>query len=207
MLSLRLGGEPVLSDEWGIDICVSAGNKCLGAPPGAALFGVNPRVWEIAEKKEKQSASWYLNLLTWRRYRQEGMNFHPTPTTVHPRLFSALNVALRQLEECGIEKQWARYRENAGIFRQKMKQLGFSFLPKAEEASSVISVVERLPEMDLTDFMSYLASQHQIRVGGCFGELRGRMFRVGHLNLAGSPAYMQAFFLATEQYISKVMST
>ncbi len=196
-----LGGDPVLTDKWGIDICVSAPNKCLGAPPGAALFAINPRIWEIAERKGGNAAGWYLNLLTWRRYQEMWKGIHPTPVTVHPRTFSALNVALRQLQERGIGNQWEHYRETANNFRGEMKQLGFSLLTEGAEASSVISVVEALPGMKVDKFIAYLSRQHQIRIGGGLGDLRGRIFRVGHLSLA--PQYNAAFLAATRAYLAK----
>ena len=35
-----LGGDPLYMDDWNIDICVAATNKCLGAAPGLALVGI-----------------------------------------------------------------------------------------------------------------------------------------------------------------------
>src|SRR5512143_1146588 len=42
-----LGGVDVLVDAWGLDVCVTAANKCLECPPGLALVSVSPRAWEI----------------------------------------------------------------------------------------------------------------------------------------------------------------
>ena len=40
-----LGGVPFAMDEWGIDLCASASQKCLGAPPGLAPCAVGKRGW------------------------------------------------------------------------------------------------------------------------------------------------------------------
>ena len=40
-----LGGVPLLVDEWGIAICVTVINKCLGCPPGVAPISISRRAW------------------------------------------------------------------------------------------------------------------------------------------------------------------
>ena len=35
-----LGGVPLSMDDWGIDLCASASQKCLGAPAGASMVAV-----------------------------------------------------------------------------------------------------------------------------------------------------------------------
>ncbi|MCB0007664.1 MAG: alanine--glyoxylate aminotransferase family protein [Anaerolineales bacterium] len=196
-----LGGDPLYMDDWQIDICIAASNKCLGVAPGLALVGINPAMWELAEKKQIKAAGWYLNLNTWRFY-QENVPAHPTPVTMHSRIMSSLNLALEKLQERGLEEQWRIYKTAASYFRGGMAELGFTMFAPQEHASSVISAVNVVPGMDAEDFIAYLQKEHQIRISSAMGELHGKAFRVGHLGKAGSAEYINAFLEATQQYLS-----
>ena len=194
-----LGGDPLLVDEWGIDICVTAGNKCLGAPVGFAPVAVSDRACEIMDGKAKTAAGWYLNLKTWRRYMREWGDWHPTPVTVGSHNLQALYVALTKLHEEGLENRWRRYRETAGWFRAAMKERGFTLLVEGEQASSVITAVNRLPGMDITDFMNYLRDQHHIQISGGLGELSGQIMRIGHMGHAREN--IVAFLAAVDKFL------
>ena len=196
-----LGGDPLYMDDWQVDICIAASNKCLGVAPGLSLVGINPAMWELAEKKQIKAAGWYLNLHTWRHY-QENVPQHPTPVTMHSRIMSSLNLALEKLQRLGLEQQWGVYRDSAQRFRDGMAAMGFTMFAKPEFASSVISGVNVLPGMDADDFINYLQREHQIRISPGLGALHGQMFRVGHLGKAGSTAYIDAFLDATRHYLA-----
>ncbi len=40
-----LGGLDLRVDDWGIDVCVTAANKCLEAVPGIGFISISPRAW------------------------------------------------------------------------------------------------------------------------------------------------------------------
>jgi alanine-glyoxylate transaminase/serine-glyoxylate transaminase/serine-pyruvate transaminase len=195
-----LGGDPLLVDEWGIDICVTAGNKCLGAPVGFAPIAVSTRAWQIMDSKVKTAVGWYLNLKTWRKYMQEWGDWHPTPVTVGSHNLQALHVALRKLHEEGLENRWRRYKETAEWFRAAMKERGFTLLVEGEQASSVITAVNRLPNMDVTEFITYLREQHNIQISGGLGELSGQIMRIGHMGHAQEN--IVAFLAAADNFIA-----
>ena len=54
-----LGGIPVLTDDWGIDIAYSGSQKCLGVPPGLSPVTISERAMEQLNPKPQ---SWYLDL-------------------------------------------------------------------------------------------------------------------------------------------------
>jgi len=41
-----LGGIPLKTDEWHLDVCVAGAQKCLGGPPGMSLMTVSDAAWE-----------------------------------------------------------------------------------------------------------------------------------------------------------------
>src|SRR5690606_26463487 len=65
-----MGGYNLPVDEWDLDVVCTSSNKALEVPPGLGIISVSPRAWEIIEsKKERSHRSWYLNLSTWKTYR------------------------------------------------------------------------------------------------------------------------------------------
>lgn len=52
-----LGGEELPVDDWGIDVCVTASNKCLEAPPGLALISVGRRGWSSSTSGRKPATA------------------------------------------------------------------------------------------------------------------------------------------------------
>ena len=63
-----LGGMPLPVDEWGIDVCVTVGNKCLAGPIGLVPVSVSERACEQMERKREGAYGWYLYLRTWIDY-------------------------------------------------------------------------------------------------------------------------------------------
>ena len=45
-----LGGSVVKTDEWHIDLCLGASQKCLSAPASMSFLSVSDRAWEIIEE-------------------------------------------------------------------------------------------------------------------------------------------------------------
>ena len=61
-----LGGIELDMTRMGIDICISASQKCLEGPPGLALIAVSPSAWDRI--KTHRTRGWYLSLQCWERY-------------------------------------------------------------------------------------------------------------------------------------------
>jgi alanine-glyoxylate transaminase/serine-glyoxylate transaminase/serine-pyruvate transaminase len=108
-----LGGVPLAMDDWAIDICVSASQKCLGAPPGLAPIAISQRAWEIMDAKPQRNHGWYLNLQTWRQFAGEWAEWHPYPVTMATNNVLALKTGLRSLLADGIEERIERYTQLA----------------------------------------------------------------------------------------------
>jgi aspartate aminotransferase-like enzyme len=81
-----------------------------------------------------------------------------------------------------------------------MKERGFRPFVEGEHVSSVITAVNRLPDMDITHFIQYLAEHHQIQISGGLGELHGQVFRVGHMGKARDN--MGAFLQGVDAYLA-----
>jgi alanine-glyoxylate transaminase/serine-glyoxylate transaminase/serine-pyruvate transaminase len=196
-----LGGVPFDMDGWGVDVCVTVANKCLGGPVGVAPVAVGGRAWEAVDDGRPKAAGWYLNLSTWRWYLGRWGEWHPHPATMPTGAVAALGTALDEILETGLEAHLARQAAAAGRTRAGLRALGFEMLVPDEWASPVTTAVLARPEMDVADYEGWLRERHRLVIGGGLGELSGRLFRVGHMGAAANPEVVEAFLAATADYL------
>lgn len=174
-----LGGVDLPVDAWGVDLCVSVANKCLGAPPGISAITVSPRAWEVIDANPS-SRSWYLDLRTWRRYRDEWAAWHPYPTTVASNVVEAISISLEQVLEEGLDVRFQRTADAAATVRSGLRAMGFEMFAADDVASPVTTSVfahEDLPAADLVRFLV----ERSIFISGGIGDLAGKIFRIGHM--------------------------
>jgi alanine-glyoxylate transaminase/serine-glyoxylate transaminase/serine-pyruvate transaminase len=196
-----LGGMPVPVDEWGIDVCVTVGNKCLAGPAGLVPLSVSQRAWDQMERKGGRAHGWYLNLRTWRDYAINWATWHPYPTTLPTNTIVALLTSLRRILAGGLEPYYDRHVEAARTTRTRLAQLGFEMLTPEAHTSPLITTVRGLPGMDIDDFRRYLVEEWQIMIAGGLDDLRGKIFRVGHIGQASSMEYTDHFLDGVEGYL------
>lgn len=177
-----LGGLPYEVDEWGIDMCASASQKCLGAPPGLAPVSVSPKAWEIIEASGNRAHGWFTNLQIWRKYRDEWGDWHPTPVTMPVSLSKALLVSLTQLMEEGIQTRMARYREMALALREGLREAGMAPYTSDDELNPVLTAAYAPEGRDSSEVVQYLLEEHNIQISGGLGPLRPVIFRIGHMS-------------------------
>ncbi len=178
-----LGGVPFSMDEWGIDLCASASQKCLGAPPGLGPIAISPRAWKIMESKPDRAHGWYLNLETWRRFADEWGQWHPHPVTVATNNIFALRAGLRTLLEEGVDRRIERYTEVAIRLRNGVRALGMEPLTPDDQLAPVLTAVFAPEGVRIGELLAYLRNEHDIMISGGLGEtLKDRIFRVGHMS-------------------------
>ena len=177
-----LGGVPLSMDDWGIDICASASQKCLGAPPGLGPIAISPRAWKIMESKPDRAHGWYLNLETWRRFANEWGPWHPHPVTVATNNIYALRTGLRTLLEEGVDRRIERYTEMAMSLRNGVRALGMEPLTPDDQLAPVLTAIFAPEGVKIGELLGYLRDEHSIMISGGLGKtLKDRIFRVGHM--------------------------
>ncbi len=196
-----LGGVPVPVDAWGLDVVVTVANKCLESTPGLALVSVSRRAWEMIEGKPRRAHGWYLNLETWREYAASWSDWHPYPTTLPTQNIIALRASLGSILARGLEEQYARHVRAAERARGGLRELGFELLVAGAHACPLITAVKARPEFEVADLARFLQERHGIMISGGVGELRGKIFRVGHMGRATSDAYVDAFLSAVSDFL------
>lgn len=175
-----LGGAEFRMDEWNVDMAFTGMQKALGCPPGVSPLAVNERVWK-AIGSGKRGKGWYLNLATWKYYVDEWA-WHPYPTSLATPLIASCGVILKEVLKEGMGKRIARHNVAGKAFRSGVKKLGLMLYPEDEKfASPTITAFyspEGIPEEKIREIM---LKEHNIRIAGGIGSLKGRILRVGHM--------------------------
>lgn len=177
-----LGGEPFSMDDWGIDLCASSSQKCLGAPPGLAPIAVSARGWKTIDRNPNKGHGWYLNLRTWRQYAIDWGDWHPFPITMATNNIAALRTSLDSLLAEGIEARRARYQRLAIRLRDGLRRIGMTPFTPDEHMSSVITAAYGPEGVPTSHLVSYLDEVHNIKIAGGLGALKDQVFRIGHMS-------------------------
>ena len=175
------GGMEVAMDRIGIDVCVTASQKCLGGPTGLAPVAVSASGWRAIERR-RAARGWYMDLRTWRDFATREASWHPTPVSMPTNAVRALRQGLIELQDEGVPARAARFRRLAARLRAGLRALGVPPLADEGWAAPVVTAARSLPGVDSGDVVRAVERTHGIRIaGGPVGPLAGTLFRVGHL--------------------------
>jgi len=176
------GGIEERMDDWGIDVILTAAQKCFGAPPGLALLVLSERAME-KRKGMKQIPAYYSDLLRWLPVMREPVRYFSTPCVNEIRAFYESTLII--LEE-GLEQRFLRHERSARAIRSAIEALGFSLFtekPFLADTLSVISYPEGVEDKRFRD----LYYENGVVVAGGLANTAGRVFRMGHMgNLSSS---------------------
>ncbi len=176
-----LGGLPFDLKKWQVDLCASATQKCLGAPPGMAPVAVSPKGWKMIDRSDNKAHGWYTNLQNHRKYAQEWADWHPTPVTMPTNNVNALLVALEQLMEEGIENRVKRFTKLALQLRKGMREAGLEPYTPDEGLNPVLTAAWTPEGVNSADFLKFLLNEYRIQISTGLGDLKPKMVRVGHM--------------------------
>jgi aspartate aminotransferase-like enzyme len=170
-----LGAVPLDTDDWGIDVAVSGSQKALMAPPGVSFVSVSPAALEAASRS---TAPRYT--LDWERTRA-GQEQLDTPFTPAVSTIRALDVALGLLLDEGLEAAFDRHVRLGRACREGMKAMGLELFSPDDDRSAVVTAVKGPAGVDLAEFLLMLRDRLGVQLIGGQGDLKGKIFRVGHI--------------------------
>lgn len=177
-----LGGVPFAMDDWGIDLCASASQKCLGAPPGLAPCAVGRRGWEAIDRSPQKAHGWYADLKNWRKYQNEWGDWHPTPVTMPTNNVYALRSALDELVKEGISTRLERYQKLALRLRAGLRKTGFPPFTPDEQLSPVLTAGMVPDGVSSLEVVHYLKQAYGIMISSGLDFLKEKIFRIGHMS-------------------------
>lgn len=176
------GGIEERMDDWGVDVILTAAQKCFGAPPGLSILVVSERAMEKRKEMEAIPA-YYSDLLNWLPIMKDPTRYFSTPCVNEIRAFC--ESAKIVLEE-GMEQRFLRHALTAEAIRKALTELGFSFFTQEPFLADTLSVVQYPEGVEDQSFRSKFMENGVVVAGG-LAEMAGKVFRMGHMgNLSTS---------------------
>ncbi len=171
-----LGGIPVEVDGWGVDVCYSATQKCLGAPPGLAPVTLSERAAARVSGRASPPASFYLDLGLLDAYLGEPHRYHHT---ISASLLYALHAGLGRVLEEGLETVWDRHARMGEQLQGVLPGIGYELIgPEGHRLPQLTAA--RLPAaVDDAAGRKVLREEFGIEVGGGLGPFAGKAWRIG----------------------------
>ena len=176
-------------EAWGIDALVMGSQKCLAAPPGLSAVALSKRAYESLHS----DTSFYTNL----KAHVDALAKQDTPFTPAVPLFLAFREALRLLKAEGLETRITRTSRLAEAARAAIDALGLELYPDRRYASNTVTAIRYPPGIDDAKFRKELRERHRTIVAGGQAQLKGQIFRIGHMGIC-SFKDLEAGFAAFE---------
>ncbi len=196
-----LGGNEMAFDDWGIDYCYSATQKCLGCPPGLSPVAVSQRAMEAIRARSTPPASWYLDLDLNAKYWYDPRVYHHTSPV---SLVLALREGLRIVLEEGLDARFTRHERNAAALRAGLEALGLEVVTPEDSRLAQVTPVWIPEGVDDVEVRARLLREFNIEIGKGLGEFDGRVWRFGLMGESSRPDYVLFALSALESILPRV---
>ena len=172
-----LGGMPFAFDDWGVDVAVTASQKCLMSSPGLAWVTVSDRAWNAASTSRLPRNYWDFGAIrsAIERTRPE------TPGTPPVQIVLQIAEALRMIHEEGLENVYQRHAAMAARVRAGYDELGLALqCPGLTRYSATMTALALPNGVDPKPFRDRIKAQGILTAAG-LNRYAGRGFRIGHM--------------------------
>lgn len=184
-----VGVDPVLMDDWGLDVVVSSSQKGFMCPPGLAFVALSDRICEGLQPANGYS---YWDF----RHLRESADQLTTPNTPPFTLLFALDEALRLMRQEGLEAIWRRHATVAGACRAGIRATGLPLFAKDRPAAALTAAV--LPfGISPVALQRHLLEHFGLLIATGQGPLSSQIIRLGHIG-AVSPVDIIGLLAALE---------
>ena len=195
-----LGGNEVAVDDWDIDYCYSATQKCLGCPPGLSPVALSSRGLDSVKSRTKKPASWYLDLALNANYWGFDRVYHHTAPV---SMILALREGLRIVLEEGLEERFARHHRNSLALWAGLEALGMDLVAPEEHRLDQITPFWIPEGVDDDRVRGMLLREYNIEIGRGLGEFAGKVWRVGLMGESSKSEYVLALLSALENILPR----
>ncbi|WP_373899374.1 alanine--glyoxylate aminotransferase family protein [Haloimpatiens sp. FM7315] len=168
-------GTEIKVDDWGIDICITSTQKCLGLPAGMAICTFSKKALE--RSKTVTNRGLYFDLLSlYECIQKKNYQYPSTPSL--PHMF-ALDYQLDKILNEGLENRYKRHIEGAEIVRAWARKY-FEVFPNEKYLSNTLTNVKNTREIDVADLNKKLGERGYMISNG-YGDLKNKTFRIAHM--------------------------
>jgi aspartate aminotransferase-like enzyme len=172
-----LGIADLPMDAWGVDVVVAGSQKGLMLPPGLAFCALSERAW--ARVGTSRLPKYYFNLTEERKWLVKNEPRYTPPVSI----VVGLREALRMLQAEGLPNVFKRHDRLARATRAGVEALGLPLFPRATPTPALTAVISPRG-IDSEKIVAAYAQAHNITIAGGQGEMKGKLFRIGHMGYA-----------------------
>ena len=172
-----IGGMPFAFDEWGVDVAITASQKCLMSAPGLAWVVLSDRAWSAAVASTLPRNYWDFAAIrkTITRTKPE------TPGTPPVQIILQVAEALRMMHEEGLKAVYRRHHEMAGHVRESCNALGLALqCPALTRHSATMTAIALPGGVDPKAFRDHIKARGILTAAG-LERYAPVGFRIGHM--------------------------
>lgn len=167
-------GEEMRMDDYRIDILCGGSQKAVSAPPGLSLVTISEAAKRSMARRKTPIASFYANLKAFEGYHEAKWFPYTMPISDIYGLRAALDNILEDTD------MLERHKRIGNACRKALRTAGLR-LHLEDGFSNTVTVFD-VPE-GITDkqILDGMKEKHNIMLAGSFGELAGKVIRIGHM--------------------------
>jgi aspartate aminotransferase-like enzyme len=156
---------PMRMDAWGIDVCVTGGQKGLSSIPGVSLIAFSEAAWSVVESRPRPMPHWCLDAQrAWGFWGEHGYHYTaPVPGIL------ALYQALRLISLETLPARFDRHLHTSRALQTGLQAMGLElFVPPEYRLNSVVAI--RSPDgVDTGAVRAHMADAFGVEIAGAFG--------------------------------------
>ncbi len=175
-----VGGVPIHTDAWQVDLALGGSQKVLSAPCDISFLAVSQPAWEIIQDVAYVG---YDALLPFRDAQKKA----EFPYTPHWHGMAAIQTSVDLLLEEGLPLAFQRHELVAAYCRKQLQAMGYELFVEPPSIPSPTVTAVNIPEGITWQAFDQKLRAEGLVVGGSYGPLAGKVFRLGHM---GSQANM-----------------
>jgi len=169
--------------ELDADIMITGSQKALACPPGISILVLSPRALDRVH--DTKCMCQYFDLKIALNNQERGQ----TPWTPAVSILLQINERLREIDSNGgVESEIKRTSYLANYFRSKIKEYGLPFKIFSDSLSNAVTPLQPITQSANEIFLK-LKDDYGIWVCPNGGDLRDKLFRIGHIGYLTTDDY------------------
>lgn len=169
-------GEPINVDQNKIDICCGGTQKAISAPAGLSIVSISEDAKQAMANRQKPIASFYANLRIFDGYLEK----QNLPYTMPADQIAALDVALDNILEEGLDNVYKRHAKIAHAVRQAVKAYGLQLFVD-EDASNTVTAIFIPEEIGALRLQQHIKDSYNLYIATSLEQFKNSILRIGHM--------------------------
>ncbi|MDO4168668.1 MAG: alanine--glyoxylate aminotransferase family protein [Lachnospiraceae bacterium] len=188
-------GNELDIDQGQMDIVCGGSQKAVSAPPGLTFVTISDDAKKAMENRKVPVASFYCNLNIFKDYYEKQWFPYTMPISDIYGLVAAMENIKNDAD------LYTRHHKIAVATRKAIEEAGLTNHLQSGFSDTV--TVFNVPEgLTANDILNRMQEAHGIMLAGSFGDLEGKVIRIGHMGASANEADMIATLAALDETLA-----